>query len=66
MKQLPTVNIFKDPGIWVCLDEACNSNCHGKDWAENAVEKLQQCRIKQKFDWAHKRERTYTGIGGMK
>eukprot|EP00973_Karenia_brevis_P043328 6006346-Karenia_brevis.AAC.1 len=50
MKQLPAVDICKDPGIWICLDEGCNSNCHGKSWAVNTVEKLQKCRIKQKFD----------------
>eukprot|EP00973_Karenia_brevis_P028097 3870371-Karenia_brevis.AAC.1 len=47
MKKLPTVNMMTDPGIWVCLDEGCNSNCHRKEWAVNADEKLQQCRIKQ-------------------
>eukprot|EP00973_Karenia_brevis_P081329 11273381-Karenia_brevis.AAC.1 len=47
MKQLPTVDIYKHPGIWICLDAGCNSNCYGKEWAENAVEKLQKCRIRQ-------------------
>ena len=28
------VDIYKDPGIWICLDEGCNSNCHGDQWAE--------------------------------
>eukprot|EP00973_Karenia_brevis_P055440 7707738-Karenia_brevis.AAC.1 len=57
---------MNDPGIWVCLDEGCNSNCHGKEWAANAVAKLEKCMIKQKFDWVHQRERTFTGIGGIK
>jgi hypothetical protein len=30
-RDLPIVNIFEDPGIWICLDEGCNSNCHGTD-----------------------------------
>eukprot|EP00973_Karenia_brevis_P085301 11838292-Karenia_brevis.AAC.1 len=65
-RQLPTVNIMADPGIWVCLDEGCNSNCHGKEWGENAVEKLQKFEIRQKFDWVHRRERSFTGTGGVK
>ena len=35
-KELPIVDIFEHPGIWVCLDEGCNSSCHGKEWADNA------------------------------
>ena len=27
--QLRTVNVYKDEGIWILLDEGCNSNCHG-------------------------------------
>eukprot|EP00973_Karenia_brevis_P041535 5748120-Karenia_brevis.AAC.1 len=46
-KKLPTVNIMEDPGIWVCLDEGCNSNCHGKEWAVNATAKLEKYMIKQ-------------------
>ena len=34
------VDIFKDAGIWIVLDEGCNSNCRGKLWAENAQEKM--------------------------
>eukprot|EP00973_Karenia_brevis_P078393 10883277-Karenia_brevis.AAC.1 len=64
IRQLPRVNIMTDPGIWVCLDEGCNSNCHGKEWAENAVEKLKKFEIRKKgggkseFDWVHRRERS--------
>eukprot|EP00973_Karenia_brevis_P010692 1449224-Karenia_brevis.AAC.1 len=55
-----------DPGMWVCLDEGCNSNCHGKEWAANTAAKLEKCMIKQKFDWAHQNAKTFTGIGGCK
>ena len=33
-----TVNVHEDEGIWILLDEGCNSNCHGKEWAKNAGE----------------------------
>eukprot|EP00973_Karenia_brevis_P057005 7929490-Karenia_brevis.AAC.1 len=60
------MDIMNDPGIWVCLDEGCNSNCHGKEWAAKAAAKLEKCMIKHKFDWVHQREKTFTGIGGIK
>ena len=28
---LPEVDIFKDPGIWICFDEGCNANCHSDE-----------------------------------
>ena len=28
------VDIYADDGIWICLDEGCNSNCHGVEWAQ--------------------------------
>ena len=65
-RELPTVNIFTDPGIWVCLDEGCNSNCHGAQWGKNADEKLAKIGIKHKFDWLHQRSKVYNGIGGTK
>ena len=48
-KRLPSVDIYEDPGIWVCLDEGCNSNCHSQTWADDAERKLQNMPIKQKF-----------------
>jgi hypothetical protein len=65
-RDLPAVNIFKDPGIWIFLDEGCNSNCHGTDWAANAIEKLMKTSIDVKFDWIHRRVRSFTGIGSAK
>ena len=35
-KPLRRVNIYTDPGIWICFDEGCNSNCHENEWADNA------------------------------
>ena len=32
---LPHINIKADCGIWVCLDEGSNSNCHEEEWARN-------------------------------
>ena len=55
-KELPTVDIFHDPGIWICLDEGCNTNCHGEEWAEDAVEKLAKIDIPEaEFVWVHRR-----------
>eukprot|EP00973_Karenia_brevis_P079342 11009854-Karenia_brevis.AAC.1 len=51
---------MNDPGIWVCLDEGCNSSCHGKEWAVNAAARLEKCMIKQEFDWVHQREKTFS------
>ena len=41
-----------DPGIWVALDEGCNSNCHGRIWAENAEEKLKQFPLQKGLSMA--------------
>jgi YesN/AraC family two-component response regulator len=65
-RDLPIVNIFKGPGIWICLDEGCNSNCHGTDWAANTIEKLMKTSIEITFDWIHRRVRSFTGIGDAK
>eukprot|EP00973_Karenia_brevis_P037094 5113926-Karenia_brevis.AAC.1 len=46
-RKLPTVDIYEDPGIWVCLDEGCTCNCHGKEWVKNAVEKLRKLTIRK-------------------
>ena len=62
--QLPKVNIYEDPGIWICLDEGCNSNCHGEEWAKNVEEKLDKItRGRKQFTWVHRREKSFKGIG---
>ena len=33
---LPIADIYKDPGIWIYMDEGCNSNCHGSSSLEAA------------------------------
>ena len=69
-KELPTVDIFEDPGIWICLDEGCNSNCHGSGWAENAEAKLATFREARSldcgFEWIHRCVRNFNGIGDAK
>ena len=63
-KELPEVDIMEDPGIWVCLDEGCNSNCHGDEWAVNAEAKLAKMPIQEKkLEWVHRRSRQFNGIG---
>ena len=66
--KLPKVNIFDDPGIWVCLDEGCNSNCHGNEWADNTQAKLEKLppNVEHRFRWLHQRERNFNGIGTQK
>ena len=65
---LPEVDIMEDPGIWIRLDEGCNSNCHGDEWAENAEKKLKKMtQIREnKLAWIHRRERSFNGIGDAK
>ena len=38
---LPEVDTFASPDVWAALDEGCNSTVHGKDWAQNAIPKLE-------------------------
>ena len=54
--KLPSVNIFDDPGVWVCLDEGCNSNCHGNVWSINAEEKLRKAAAHWKTQFTKVKE----------
>ena len=60
---LPVVDIFNDPHIYACLDEGCNSNCHGDEWVANTEWKLHKImwinRTPEKFKWVHKREKLH-------
>ena len=62
---LRTVNVYKDEGIWILLDEGCNSNCHGKEWAKNTEEKLRKYPGIE-FSWVNKAVKQYQGIGTTK
>ena len=42
MAILPEVDIMKDPGIWICLDGRCNSNCHSGAWAQKRQSKARE------------------------
>ena len=70
LDNLQTVDIFADRGIWVCLDEGCNSNCHGSGWRENTMAKLQMRRfspyVPGNVEWVSRQQRTYSGIGNTK
>ena len=67
MGDLPFVDIFQHEGIWACLDEGCNSNCHGTGWRENVVSKLQMRRLSPYMpgnaEWVSRQQRVYSGIG---
>ena len=67
---LPEVDILEDPSIWICMDEGCNSNCHGIEWARNAEDKLSKIPVSvlgnEQFSWIHKGEKRYTGIGTVR
>ena len=58
---------MKDPGIWICLDEGCNENCHGKDWRINAESKLKLNEQSPYFIgqmmWLHNDKSIYKTIG---
>ena len=71
MAELPVVDIYKDPGIWICMDEGCNSNCHGEGWAINAQKKFEKIAHYNPVDpyqmkWIHQRSRCFDGIGNAK
>ena len=34
---LSVVDIYLHEGIWACLDEGCNKDCHSVKWRENVV-----------------------------
>ena len=61
LDHLPIVDIWNDPGIWVILDEGCNSNCHSTAWADNAIKKL----AKHGFypQWLSHEKKHFSGIG---
>ena len=62
--ELPTVDVMKDPGIWVVMDEGCNSMCHSRAWAENAEMKLE--KLGMEFEWINRTSKIFNGIGGAK
>ena len=70
-KDLPEVDMFQDPGIWICMDEGCNSKCHGEEWAWNAIEKFKKINLcengrQMSCEWVHQRVKCYEGIGNAK
>ena len=58
---LPWVDIMADEGVWVVLDEGCNSTCHGSKWAENAEAKFRA--LGWKCPWVNRERKTYKGVG---
>ena len=42
-KNLPMIDVYEDPGIWVCLDEGCSSNCHGDEWVQTPRRRSRGC-----------------------
>ena len=64
-RHLPVVDIYEDPGIWVCLDEGCSSNCHGELRGQTTDHKLSLMTTKcvLDFQWLHKRSKHFDGIG---
>ena len=66
VQSLPEVDIFLDPGIWVSLDEGCNSNCHGEEWMQNARAKYDKLGLLDLVYRIHGKPRKFKGIGGIK
>eukprot|EP00973_Karenia_brevis_P053985 7498527-Karenia_brevis.AAC.1 len=38
-KELRVVDPYADDGVWVVVDDACNSICHSSRWKVNAAKK---------------------------
>ena len=62
-KELPEVDIYADEGVWICLDEACNSSCHGSEWADDAIAKMARGSGPGEIKWLNRTPRSFTGIG---
>ena len=60
------MNIYADPSIWVCMDEGCNSNCHGDEWAENTDRKIDVLYPGHSSEWINRYEKNCQGIGKSK
>ena len=58
---LPTVDIYKDKGIYAILDEGCNSTVHGDVSARNAEAKLEFLGFTSKFQASPPRD--FKGFG---
>ena len=68
---LPLIDIYEEEGIYVYLDEGCNSNCHGRKWAIHVATKLDKLALGKKligsgFAWVSHKKKKFHGIGGCK
>ena len=59
---LRQVDIYEDEGVWVTLDEGCNSCCHGKQWTQKAEDKFEKLGFYP--EWVNLDKKSYNGIGG--
>ena len=37
LKGVQIVDPMKDEGIWLTIDSACNTSCHGTPWRKNMI-----------------------------
>ena len=54
-----------DDGVWVILDTACNSTCHGRPWREDMERKVSET-YELAFFWSSRKCKPIEGIGGKK
>ena len=59
--KLRVVDPLNDAGVWVIVDDACNSCCHGSEWRKNAEAKWRWKGLKCHLNDA--RQHKFDGIG---
>ena len=64
-RKLRVIDPIEDDGVWVILDSACNSTCHGRPWRENMERKVSEA-FELAFFWSSRKSKPIEGIGGKK
>ena len=58
---LREVDPIANEGVWLILNDQCNSCCHGKVWRQNAEAKMKVLRLQP--IWIHRKATTFNGVG---
>ena len=58
---LRAVDSIADDGVWVIIDDGCDSCCHGEVWRQNAEAKMNVVGLHP--IWQHKKATTFNGVG---
>jgi hypothetical protein len=57
----PVIDPYADDGVWIALDEGCNTTCHSQGRARNAEQKFRNLGFR--MAWIHKNPKKFRGIG---